>query len=188
MVDSDDEGDDTDDGVLGTPGAHGGVAPGGRERLRAADKTRHRPCVRVRVRRRRPKARGSCKDVSFVVHSRQETVQPATGSPQPTVPPSPQQGQGRGNWSPPQSAYRKCGKLISKHIPDAAVVTAVKASVDHRCAESLLRMWWADWHRWALARPKVSPEDEAFLHDTLHHLASRPRRLEHHISNPTHPQ
>ena len=33
-------------------------------------------------------------------------------------------------------------------------------------------MWWAESHCWALDRPKVSPDDEALLHDTLHHLAT----------------
>ena len=55
---------------------------------------------------------------------------------------------------------------------DAAVLTAVKVSVDHRRADSLLRMWWAESHGWALERPKGSPDDETLLHDTLHHLAT----------------
>ena len=55
---------------------------------------------------------------------------------------------------------------------DPVVVTAVKGSVDHRRADSLLRMWWAELHRWALDKPKVSPDDEMLLHDTLHHLAT----------------
>ena len=50
-------------------------------------------------------------------------------------------------------------------------MTAVKASVDHGRADSLLRVWWAASHRWALDGPNVSPEDEALLHDTLHQLA-----------------
>ena len=33
-------------------------------------------------------------------------------------------------------------------------------------------MWLAESHRWALDRPTVSPDDEALLHDTLHHLAT----------------
>ena len=53
-----------------------------------------------------------------------------------------------------------------------AILTAAKALVDHRRADSMLRMWWADRHRWALDKPKVSPDDEALLHDTLHHLAT----------------
>ena len=61
---------------------------------------------------------------------------------------------------------------MSECILDAASLTAVKASVDQRRADSLLRMWWADSHRWALDRPKVSPDDAALLHDTLHHLAT----------------
>ena len=44
--------------------------------------------------------------------------------------------------------------------------------MDHCRADSLLRMWWAEAHRWALDRPAVSPDDEALLHDTLHHLAT----------------
>ena len=140
--------------------------------LRADDKTRHTPRVRVRTRLCRPKARRSRSDVSSAYRSRHEKVQPASASPQPTAPPSPHQGQGRGSWSPPQTASQKCGKPISEHILDAVVLTAVKASVDHRRAESLLHMWWADSHRWALDRPKVSPDDEALLHDTLHHLVT----------------
>ena len=31
-------------------------------------------------------------------------------------------------------------------------------------------MCWAESHRWALDRPKISPDDAALLHDTLHHL------------------
>ena len=52
------------------------------------------------------------------------------------------------------------------------VFTAIQGSVDHCRADSLLRMWWAEAHRWALDRPAVSPDDEALLHDTLHHLAT----------------
>ena len=33
-------------------------------------------------------------------------------------------------------------------------------------------MWWAEAHRWALDRPAVSPDDEALLQDTPHHLAT----------------
>ena len=139
--------------------------------LRAADKTRHRPRVRVRIRLRRPKARRSHNNVSSADHSRHETVQPASASPQPTAPPLPRQGQSWGSWSPPQSACQKCGKPISEHILDAAVSTAIKASVDHHRADILLRMWWAESHRWALDWPKVSTDDEALLHDMLHHLA-----------------
>ena len=61
---------------------------------------------------------------------------------------------------------------MSEHILDAAALKAVKASVHHRRAESLLHMWWAESHPWALDRPKVSLEDEALLHDRLHHLAT----------------
>ena len=44
--------------------------------------------------------------------------------------------------------------------------------MDHHRADSPLRMWWAEWHRWALDRPTVSPDDEALLHGTLDHLAT----------------
>ena len=60
----------------------------------------------------------------------------------------------------------------SEHILDSAMLTALKASVDHRRADSLLRMWWVESHCWALDGPKVSPEDKALLHDKLHHLAT----------------
>ena len=70
------------------------------------------------------------------------------------------------------SACQRCGKRVSEHLLDAAVLTEIKGSVDHRRADSLLRMWWAEAHRWALDRPAVSPDDEALLHDTLHHLAT----------------
>ena len=96
----------------------------------------------------------------------------ANTSPQPTTPPSPRQGQRAGSWSPPQSACQKCGKPIIEHILDAAVLTAVKAFVDHRRTGNVLRLWWAEAHRWALDRPKVSPDDEALLHNTLHHPAT----------------
>ena len=70
------------------------------------------------------------------------------------------------------TACGRCGKPISEHILDAVVPTAVKALVDHRRADSPLRMWWAESHRWALDRPKVNSDDEALLHDTLHHLST----------------
>ena len=43
--------------------------------------------------------------------------------------------------------------------------------MDHRQADSLLRMWWAESHRVAHS-PTVSPDEEALLHDTLHHVAT----------------
>ena len=58
------------------------------------------------------------------------------------------------------------------HILDVAVLTALDAVVDHRRADSLLRMWCAESHRWALDRPKVIPDDKALLHDTLHHIGA----------------
>ena len=44
--------------------------------------------------------------------------------------------------------------------------------MDHRRADSMLRMWWVESHRWAFDRLTVSPDDQALLHDTLHHLAT----------------
>ena len=83
MVDSDEEGNDTDDGVLGALGTNHGVAPRGRERraaLRAADKTRHKPRVRIPICLRRPKARRPRNDFSSADRSRHEIVQPASAS------------------------------------------------------------------------------------------------------------
>ena len=151
---------------------HGLGSAGDVRDIRAASNRRRRPRVRVRLRLRKPKARRFSSDASSVGHSQRGTARPANGNPQPTPPPSPPQEQARGSWFPPLSACQRCGKQVSEHLLDAAVVTAIKRSVDHRRADSLLRMWWAEAHRWALYRPTVSPDDEALLHDTLHHLAT----------------
>ena len=137
--------------------------------IRAASNKRRWPRVRVRLRLRKPKARRFSKDASSVGRSQRGTARPASGNPKPTPPPSPPEEQARGQL--PLSACQRCGKRVSEHLLDAAVLTAIKGSVDHRRAESLLRMWWAEAHRWALDRPTVNPDDEALLHDTLHHLA-----------------
>ena len=145
---------------------------GGVRDIRAVSNRRRRPRVRVRLRLRKPKAHRFSSDASSVGHSQRGTAPPASRNPQPTPPPSPPQEQARGSWSPPLSACQRCGKQVSEHLLDAAVLTAIKGSVDHRRADSLLRMWWAEAHRWALDRPTVSPDDEALLHNTLHHLAT----------------
>ena len=140
--------------------------------IRTASSRRRRPRVRVRLRLRKPKARRFSSDATSVGHAQRGTAHPASENPPPTPPPSPPQEQARGSWSPPLSACQRCGKQVSEHLLDAAVLTAIKGSVDHRRADSMLRMWWAEAHRWALDRPAVSPDDEALLHDTLHHLAT----------------
>ena len=140
--------------------------------IRAASNTRRRPRVRVQVRLHKPKARRFSSAASSVGRSQQGTARPASGNPQPTPPPSPPHEQARGSWSPPLCACQRSGKPISEHLLDAAVLRAIKGSVDHRRAESLLRMWWAESPRSALHRPTVSPDDEVLLHDTLHHLAT----------------
>ena len=70
------------------------------------------------------------------------------------------------------------GEIISPHprvgrdhILDAAVPTTV-CTVDYTWVDNVLRMWWAEGHRWALDSPRVNPEDEELLHATLHHLAT----------------
>ena len=39
-------------------------------------------------------------------------------------------------------------------------------------ADSLLRMWWAEGHRWVLDNPRITPGEEAPPHATLHHQAT----------------
>ena len=153
--------------------------------IRAASNRRRRLRVGVRLRLRKPKARRFSSDATSVGHAQRGTARPASGNPQPTPPPSPPLEQARGSWSPPLSACQKCGERVSEHLLDAAVLTAIKGSVDHRQADSLRRMWWAEAHRWALDRPAVSPDDEALVHNTLHpwrrmdrRSRRRPRSLE----------
>ena len=175
MVDSDDEGDDTDDGVLGAPGTHRGMAQRGRERRARHQGGQQQATPAPRACTTPPaqaKARRFSSDATSVAHAQRGTARPSSGNPQATPPPSPPQEQARDSWSPPLSACQRCGKRVSEHLLDAAVLTEIKGSVDHRRADSLLRMWWAEAHRWALDRPAVSPDDEALLHDTLHHLAT----------------
>ena len=140
--------------------------------IRPTSSRRRRPRVRVRLRLRKPKARRFSSDATSAGHDQQGTARPASGNPQPTPPPSLPREQARGSWSPPLIGYQRCGKQVNEHLLDAAVLTAIKGSVDHRQADTLLRMWWAEAQRWTLDRPAVSPDDEALLHDTLHHLAT----------------
>ena len=173
MVGSDDEGDDTDDGVLGAPGTHHAVAlrgwerrarhPSGEQHATPAPRARTTPPTQAQG----PPVEQRC-FVRRSLSARDGTSRkrkPLADAAAITAP-----GAGQGQLVP--APERLCGNPISEHILDAAVLTAIKGSVDHRRADSLLRMWWAESHRWALDRPTVSPDDETLLHDTLHHLAT----------------
>ena len=92
MVDNNDEGDVSDDGVLGASGTNRGVSQENGNDVRAlwaASKTQHRPCVRVRVWLRRPKVRRTCNSALSTDRSQQEMERPESASPQPTPSPSP---------------------------------------------------------------------------------------------------
>ena len=182
MVNSDDEGDDSDDGVLGTLSTNRGVAPDGwglcaraldrQQGTTQAPRARSSPAKHTQG----PPIPQRC-FVRRLFSTRDGTAR--KHKPSATHLPWPDQGRGRGNWSSPQNACRRCGKPISEHILDTAMLTAVKAFVDHGRADSLLRMWWAQSHHEALDRPKVAQKTRPYCmtrFTTWQHMAHLTKR------------